>query len=182
MVHILAALGGEDCERIRSGWLAQPANAVSSLAYVGIGVWLLWHALAAGARRSLLVVAGAAMVAVGMGSFAYHGPQPAWADAAHDASIGALALALVADHVWLLARARPPNAATLLGAWRAAAPWIAAALLAYWTGRTASSLCRPTSLWQYHAAWHTLSALALGLVTARIGHDRVARVGRASGG
>ena len=171
---MMAALGGADCERIRTGWLAQPANGVSSLAYVGVGLWLLWRARSPGAGRGVLLAAGAAMVGVGIGSFAYHGPQPGWAHAAHDASIVALVVTLVADHVWLLVRARPQNTGVLLRSWKAAAPWIAAALLAYWAGRTASSLCRPGALWQYHAAWHTLGALALGLVTARIGHDHAA--------
>lgn len=182
MVHVVAALGGADCERLRSGWLAQPANAVSSLAYVGVGVWLLWRARSPGSHRGVLLAAGAAMVAVGLGSFAYHGPQPGWASAAHDASIVALAVTLVSVHVWLLPRARPQIAAVLPGSWRAAAPWIVTAVFAYWAGRTASSLCRPTALWQYHAAWHILGAVALGLVTARIGHQHVARVGRATRG
>ena len=182
MVNVVAALGGADCERIRSGWLAQPANAVSSLAYVGVGVWLLWRARADGAHRGALLAAGAAMVGVGLGSFAYHGPQPGWASAAHDASIVALAVTLVSVHVWLLARARPQNTAVLLGAWKAAAPWFATALLAYWAGRTVSSLCRPTALWQYHAAWHILGALALGLVSGRIAHVHLARVRRATRG
>ena len=31
-------------------------------------------------------------------------------------------------------------------------------LAAYAAGRSASSLCRPDSVWQYHGAWHVLSA------------------------
>src|SRR5207302_1354093 len=82
MVDIALALGGSDCERLRSGWLAQPANAVSGPVY------------AAG---------------------------------------------------------------------RASAAWMAPALVAYVAGRSGSSLCRPASLLQPHAAWHVLSAVGLGL-------------------
>jgi hypothetical protein len=51
-------------------------------------------------------------------------------------------------------------------AWRAAAAWTAPALAVYWAGRTGSPLCRPASMFQPHAAWHALSAIALGLAVA----------------
>ncbi|MDQ3943822.1 MAG: hypothetical protein M3357_01430, partial [Actinomycetota bacterium] len=76
---LLAALGGTDCEQIGSGWLAQPANAVSALTYVAVGGWLLRRAAGRQVDRVLLVAAGTAMAAVGLASGAYHGPQPAWA-------------------------------------------------------------------------------------------------------
>jgi hypothetical protein len=161
MVEILAALGGADCERIRSGWLAQPANAVSSLTYVAVGAWLLWRSRASGVRRGMLIVSGVAMLAVGVGSFAYHGLQPSWAHPAHNASILALALVLAGDHIWLLARRRA--IAVLMKSWRPAAPWLVLAFAGYWAGRTASPLCSPSAVWQPHAAWHALSAIGLGL-------------------
>jgi hypothetical protein len=153
-------MGGSDCEQIRSGWLAQPANASSSLVYVAVGIWLLWRSRAPDVRRAPLVSSGAALVAVGVGSFAFHGPQPGWAHVAHDGSALLLTLLLIADHISLLVRARM---AVVLAAWKAAAPWMVLALAAYWAGRTASPLCSPSALWQPHAAWHALSAVGLGL-------------------
>jgi len=35
-------------------------------------------------RAPLAGAAGVALVAVGAGSFAYHGPEPSWAELAHD--------------------------------------------------------------------------------------------------
>jgi hypothetical protein len=159
MVEMVAALGGADCERIRSAWLAQPANAVSSLTYVTVGAWLLWRSRASGAGRGMLLATGAAMVAVGVGSFAYHGPQPGWAAAAHDGSIVVLALVLTGEHIRVLARA---GVIAVLRAWRPAAGWIAVALVAYWAGRTGSRFCSPAAGWQPHAAWHALSAIGFG--------------------
>lgn len=180
MVEILAALGGADCERIRSGWLAQPANAVSSLTFVAVGAGLLWRSRPPVVRRGVLIAGGVTMIAVGVGSFAYHGPQPGWAHPAHNASILALALVMVGDHIRLLARAsvRPAAgsaAAGVMAAWRPAALWIVPASLAYWAGRTGSRLCSPSAVWQPHAAWHTL--IALGLSVALTGLAQVERTG-----
>ena len=95
MVEVAVALVGSDCEQLRGAWLAQPANALSSLAYVAVGVWLLWRSRRAGFDRRLLVAGGAAMVGVGLGSFGYHGPQPAGAAFIHNGSIWGLAIVLV---------------------------------------------------------------------------------------
>ncbi len=43
-------MGGSDCEHIGQGLLAQPANTLSSLAYVLAGVLLLRRALAGRVR------------------------------------------------------------------------------------------------------------------------------------
>lgn len=103
---VVAALAGSDCERLSGGWWAQPANATSSAAYAVVGVWLLHRAVTSPASRALFAAAGFGLVAVGLGSVAYHGPQPAWARAAHDGSIVALLAVLVVRNVWLLARHR----------------------------------------------------------------------------
>ena len=159
---MVVALGGSDCERIGPGWLAQPANAVSSLAYVAVGAWLLRRSSAPALRRPALLAGGGAMIAVGIGSFAYHGPQPGWARSAHDGSVLALAAVLIADTVAAGARRRTATAAST-AAWRASAAWLAGGLVAYGAGRTGSPLCRPATLWQPHAAWHASSAAGLGL-------------------
>jgi hypothetical protein len=135
-------LGGSDCEALRDGWLGQPINSLSSLAYVVAG--------AAVARSGGPAGPAAALAAVGLGSLLYHGPMPPIAELAHDASVIALlvALALV---VWR-GRAGRPRALAVV----AAAAGITINLLS----RTGAPLCRPGSPLQGHAAWHVLSAFA----------------------
>lgn len=103
---MVAGLAVSDCERLSGGWWAQPANATSSVAYAVVGFCLLLRAVTSSADRVLFTAAGFGLVAVGLGSVAYHGPQPAWAGAAHDGSIVALLAVLVVRNIWLLARHR----------------------------------------------------------------------------
>ena len=148
-----ASFGHSDCERIVVGALAQPVLAVTSLAYIGAGVAVLsW---AARARAPLAGAAGVALVAVGAGSFAFHGPQPSWAQLAHDRPIGAAA----AGYAGGLARG---GRRQRWSAGAAPAGIFALGLAAYAAGRSGSPLCRPDSLWQFHGAWHVLSAAAAG--------------------
>src|SRR5262245_53489269 len=77
-----ASFGHSDCERIVGAVLAQPVLAVTSLAYVAAGMAVLCWAVRV--RGLLAAAAGVALVAVGAGSFAFHGPQPSWAGLAHD--------------------------------------------------------------------------------------------------
>ena len=171
MVEVVAALGGSDCEGLRAGWLAQPANAVSSVAYVVVGLWLLgrWRSRPPGSRRGVLLAGAAGLGAVGIGSVAYHGPQPDWAHLAHEVSVAALALLFVGLVLRLAARAGARRAASVIvRAWRPAAACMVPALAAYVAGRTGSSLCHPGSLWQPHAAWHVLSAVSFGLALSAL--------------
>jgi hypothetical protein len=103
-------VGGSDCERIGQGLLAQPANTLSSLAYVLAGVLLLWRSLAgrSGARMMPMVYA-VTVIGVGIGSAAFHGPMPAGARFAHDLSIAAV-LAFVIGYDVALARGASANA------------------------------------------------------------------------
>jgi hypothetical protein len=149
-----ASFGHTDCERIAGGVLAQPVLAVTSLAYVVAGVAVLVWAVRI--RASWAGAAAVALVAVGAGSFAFHGPQPSWAGLAHDWPIVAVGVVYAAGLV-LSARQRRWSA------WVAPAGVFALALAAYAAGRSGSPLCRPDSLWQYHGAWHVLSAIAAGL-------------------
>jgi hypothetical protein len=111
------------------------------------------------------------MVANGIGSFAYHGPQPSWAKWAHDVPIAALVGLFVANEA-LRAAGVEPDGARPCSTDRARDIALLAgggALIAYVLGRTGSPLCRPTSPVQLHAAWHVLSAVALAAVAeARI--------------
>ncbi len=160
MVDVVLALAESDCEQLRAGWLAQPANAVTTLTFAVVGAWLLLRSRGAG--RGALIVGGVAMVGAGVGSLAYHGPQPGWAHLVHDGSALALAGLLAGRTVWLLVM--PGTRRMVLTAWRSAAPWVALAGLAYVAGRSGSPLCRPASIWQPHAAWHILSAVTIGAV------------------
>lgn len=156
-MHIFSApasLGHTDCARIADAALAQPVLAVTSLAYVVVGAVVLGWAIRG--RAVLAGLTGLAAVAVGVGSFVYHGPQPAWAQAAHDWPIVTLAVVCVAG----LARSR---LIARRSAWAAAAGLFALGLAAYAAGRSGSPLCRPDSLWQYHGAWHVLSGAAVGV-------------------
>lgn len=78
-----------DCEAIRDGLVAQPANATSSLAFVFAGIVLLRRSRRVGERRDLPVAAG--LVSTGVGSVVFHGPMPGWGQLVHDVPI-----------VWLL--------------------------------------------------------------------------------
>jgi hypothetical protein len=169
---MLAALGATDCERIGSGFLAQPANAVSSLAFVAVGGWLLWRSGAPGAHRLSLVSGGTALTGVGLASAGYHGPQPAWAEPVHDGTIVALGVVMAGQGAWWLFRrfGRSDDGPTGGRRWWAAAGACGAAgLAAYVAGRTGGPLCRPESLWQPHAAWHVLVAVALGAAVVAAG-------------
>ncbi len=148
-----ASYGHSDCERIVGAALAQPVLAVTSLAYIAAGMAVLCWAMRL--RALLAGTAGVALVAVGAGSFAYHGPQPSWAELAHDWPIIAAGAVYAAG----LARSRRRQ---WRSAWAAAAGVFALGLVAYAAGRSGSPLCRPDSLWQYHGAWHVLSGAAAG--------------------
>jgi hypothetical protein len=138
------ALGGSDCEALHGGWLGQPVNCLSSLAYVGAGAWVL--------RRRGPGLVAAALGAVGLGSVVYHGPMPAGAEAVHNASIAALTATVLVTAWRRRSLPRPPAVAVLA---------FGAAIAVNLLTRTGAPLCRPHSLVQGHAAWHALTALAL---------------------
>jgi hypothetical protein len=82
-----------DCERIVSGFLGQPANALSSVAFLVSAAWILILALRRErTTRVSLSVLAAAVAANAVGSFARHGPDPSWAPWAHDTAIMAVLL------------------------------------------------------------------------------------------
>jgi hypothetical protein len=162
-------LGGSDCEQIGTGWLAQPVNALSSLAFVPAGVWVAAQAReSTGWRRWEALGVGAALVANGVGSFAYHGTQPPWAQVAHDAPIVAIVALLAANELGRRAQplpvSEPERERRRVG--RIALATGAAALGAYALGRTGSPACRPESLFQWHAVWHGLAAVSLAAAAA----------------
>jgi hypothetical protein len=137
------ALGASDCEALRDGWLAQPVNTLSSVAYVVAGAYVLRRG---GPRASAL-----ALAAVGVGSVLYHGPMPPGAELVHDGSI--LVLAATVPLAWRRHSLRWPPAVALIAG--------AAAIVVNILTRTGAPLCRPSSLLQGHAAWHVLTAIAI---------------------
>ena len=83
--RLIVALGESDCEDLGRGFLAQPVNALSSLAFSVLGVVVLvsvskWH----GRERANRVVFGTLMVGTGIGSFLFHGPQGSVSHFLHD--------------------------------------------------------------------------------------------------
>jgi hypothetical protein len=81
----IGAIGESDCELIGDGALAQPVNAVSSLAFSVVGVALIgWARRASGHERAVRWVLVGALVATGIGSFLYHGPETTIGNFAHD--------------------------------------------------------------------------------------------------
>lgn len=81
----IEAIGESDCELIGDGALAQPVNALSSLAFSIVGVALIgWARRARGHERAVRWTFIAALVATGIGSLLYHGPQSSLSNFAHD--------------------------------------------------------------------------------------------------
>ena len=186
-------LAASDCEHCRPGLVTQPANTVSSLAYVAAGADLL-------RRPDPDRPFAWAVIAVGLGSVAYHGPGGTLGKWAHDSSLIAM-LGLLALTDLTTAEGRPMPDAAVAGVVAAAAvgahpattdyaqggvgalavlaearrhirgagareaavaiPLMTSGLVLHILGRTGERWCRPDSLLQPHAAWHTLSAAAL---------------------
>lgn len=83
----LSAIGESDCENIGTGLLAQPVNAVSSLSYVAVGVIVLYSiSRAEDDEHSVRLVFGTLLVATGLGSLLFHGPQGPATPFVHDAT------------------------------------------------------------------------------------------------
>lgn len=138
-----------DCERIRPGPIGQPANTVSSLAFVVAAVPI---AARARDRRSGAWAAVAASAAFeGIGSVAYHGPGGRVAKVIHDVGL----VALIASLATARLSERPvqvrPGAAAL---------GVAAGVL-HTLSRTGGPLCSCNSRLQGHAVFHVLAAAAL---------------------
>jgi len=152
-------LGAGDCERLRDGRVAQPVNTATSGGYVATGALVAARYGPPGAPRAGEArVFGAVLALVGAGSIAYHGPQPPGAKWLHDLPIVAMIGLVALTPVTRLARGRDP-----LPGWSASRALATAVLFAagggaYSAGRTDAPTCAPDSRWQWHGAWHLLSA------------------------
>jgi len=101
-------IGESDCEELGDGLLAQPVNALTSGAYALIGVWLVVRAWRGPrATRWLQVVYAVTLMVVGIGSIAFHGPQPGWAKLVHDAPIATALVFVLLYDIQLLAGWKP---------------------------------------------------------------------------
>jgi hypothetical protein len=153
----MPSLGASDCERVATGLLAQPVNSITSLGFVLAGGLIVARALRAPQRRVEPLVFGASVVATGLGSVLYHGPQPSHANTVHDLSIIAVASQVAYYEVRYRLRGRAAEA----NAFRVALASIGIGAAAFVLGRTSSPLCDPDSPVQLHGAWHLLVALSL---------------------
>ena len=152
-------IGASDCERLRPGLVAQPVNTVTSLGYVVAGaVVMARHHQGDPGRLRQVRLYSSMLALVGLGSVAFHGPQPPGARAMHDLPIPAL-LALAIGTPLVRARRGEP---ALPGWTRRRGGTLAmttvAGLATYAGGRTGAPTCDPDSPIQLHGAWHLLSA------------------------
>lgn len=155
------SLGTVDCEAVSAGLLAQPVAALTSLAFVGAAGWLAARRPASGRERWVADGYAVLVGLVGVGSVAYHGPQPAGAQVLHDLPIVLVLLTGAAVPISRLVRGRSPIAPGGGRFAQVAAASLAGGIAAYLLGRTGSPLCRPDSWLQLHGLWHVLMAVAL---------------------
>lgn len=157
-----AGLGASDCEAVREGVLAQPIATLSSLAFVGTGLWLATRLPDTGRARAGAATYAGLVTLVGLGSVAYHGPQLPGAELAHDLPILLVLVQGAAVPLARRVRRQPAFAPDARRAVQVAAMALAGGAAAYALGRTGSPACDPESWLQPHAAWHVAMAVGLG--------------------
>jgi hypothetical protein len=99
---LLAQIGGTDCEVLGTGDLAQPVNAITSFAYVAVGLIIAVLAVRSRGPRWESLLFALLLVAVGLGSVAFHGPQPDGARLMHDLPILLTALFMLVHDLRVL--------------------------------------------------------------------------------
>lgn len=100
---VMGGIGDTDCEELGSGFLVQPVNAVTSLSYVVVGLVVVAVAWRRRGRPDVpTVVFAVLLAAVGLGSVAFHGPQPDGSRFLHDAPILLAVLFVLAHDLALL--------------------------------------------------------------------------------
>jgi hypothetical protein len=102
MHRVILSLGETDCETIGEGFLAQPVNAISSLAFSVVGaIILVWATAAEGWERRFRSVVGILAVLTGIGSLLYHGPQSSGSLFAHDITFLSVLVVIGGTHISL---------------------------------------------------------------------------------
>lgn len=148
-----------DCETVVGGWLGQPSNSLSSLAYI-IAALAVVAAVIRHRHRMIGYVLAGSLGLVGLGSFLFHGTGTQPGDLLHTVSIPLLLLSVIAtafvSREQAVRMAWPPMILFGVG------------LAVYLFSRTGGPLCDPDSLLQGHAAWHVLSAAAAGWFGVRV--------------
>jgi hypothetical protein len=173
-----------DCEAIGSGFLGQPVNALTTIAFLIAGGLVL-------VRRPERRWVGISLIATGLGSFLFHGPMPPASEWAHDVTLTWL-IVVVAGAGTRAERFTRLPALLVIGALFAVAPSladpiaVAAAIVAVVSvlrgrdysalppllllaavavygrlGATGGPLCDPDSLFQPHGVWHIGAAVAV---------------------
>lgn len=157
-------LGAGDCERLRGGRVAQPVNTATCTGYLAAGAAVARRATGSRDRSGPAVAYGGLLALVGLGSLAYHGPQPRGSELGHDLPIALLlALIPVTAGVRMLRGDEVAPGLTRARSLTAAGLW-ATAGAAYAAGRTGAPTCKPDSRLQWHGVWHVLSASAFAVV------------------
>lgn len=95
----VALLGESDCEALGDAWLAQPVNAITSLAFVVVAAGIAIAAIRAPIDRLRSGIVAVCLAWIGVGSFLYHGPQPSGSQELHDLPI---LLTVTAIAIWNL--------------------------------------------------------------------------------
>jgi hypothetical protein len=91
------------CERYRVEFLGQPANAVTSVAFLGAAVGILASRRHIRTGRDMpvpdrhIVVFATLVAGIGVGSFIQHGPHPDWQAYAHDLPLAATLMFVATD-------------------------------------------------------------------------------------
>jgi hypothetical protein len=125
----LLGLAGSDCERLGSGVFAQPANTLSSAAYLLAGAWIVWRGLRATGHRAELQVFGLVVASNAVGGLLFHGVQTVGARWAHDACLLAVMAFIV---VFDIGRLRERSTRWTMRVF--AASLVAIGLLTLWAG------------------------------------------------
>jgi hypothetical protein len=152
----LNALGSFAYHGLRVGWghWAHDIGIYAVLAFVAV------HALGTvrgWPRRQILTTYGFAVVVLGALRAAVPGATDAISSVLAAAAVGGEVLAWRAG-----LRPRLADGLTLeLAAWALALGALAAGCVSFLLGSDASPLCRPDSLFQWHAMWHVLQAVAM---------------------
>ncbi len=157
-------LGGSDCERLRPGPIAQPVNTVTSAAYVVGAALVTARARDRGSAQREVATYSALMALVGLGSIAFHGPQPPGARAMHDVPIPVLVAWAIGTPLVRWRRGGVPLPGWSRARGTALALTSVGAVAAYAGGRTGARTCDPDSPVQLHGAWHVLTAAGFVLV------------------
>lgn len=133
IINLIIAIGESDCENIGSGFLAQPVNAVSSLAFVLFGTVVVVSTMKErGTERVNRLIVGTLMVATGIGSVMFHGPQGPASHFLHDATILLTMTAIITMNVAGLLHWREKRVWLILGATGV----VVSAILVIWPSST----------------------------------------------